>query len=77
MKPAKIGGVMAAMEPARAQDLTVLLAKRLKVSQAAAVAPQAPSGPVAAEAPPATDAPAAVDATPAEPAPEGAAQPNG
>ena len=29
MKPAKIGGIMAAMEPARAQDLTVMLALRL------------------------------------------------
>jgi flagellar motility protein MotE (MotC chaperone) len=35
MKPAKIGAVLAAMEPARAQDLTVLLARRLKVSQGA------------------------------------------
>lgn len=33
MKPAKIGAVLAAMEPARAQDLTVLLARRLKVTQ--------------------------------------------
>lgn len=33
MKPAKIGAIMAAMEPARAQDLTVLLAKRFKLSE--------------------------------------------
>ncbi len=33
MKPAKIGAVLAAMEAARAQDLTVLLARRLKVQQ--------------------------------------------
>lgn len=33
MKPAKIGAVMAAMEPARAQDLTVMLALRLNVAR--------------------------------------------
>jgi flagellar motility protein MotE (MotC chaperone) len=33
MKPAKIGPVMAAMEPARAQDLTVMLALRLNVAR--------------------------------------------
>lgn len=33
MKPAKIGAVLAAMEAARAQDLTVLLARRLKIQQ--------------------------------------------
>jgi flagellar motility protein MotE (MotC chaperone) len=37
MKPAKIGAVLAAMEPARAQDLTVLLARRLKVTQGGVV----------------------------------------
>lgn len=50
MKPNKIGPVMAAMEPARAQDLTVMLALRLNVarkpSETPAVAPQP------AEAPP-------------------------
>lgn len=44
MKPAKIGGIMAAMDAARAQDLTVMLALRLhlpkpQVSSSAASAP--------------------------------------
>lgn len=50
MKPAKIGAVMAAMEPARAQDLTVMLARRLslpKPQPAAALAPP-PLAPVSA-----------------------------
>jgi flagellar motility protein MotE (MotC chaperone) len=49
MKPAKIGAILAAMEPARAQDLTVLLAKRLKLNEAAAMAapPPAPAAPAA------------------------------
>ena len=46
MKPAKIGAVMAAMDPARAQDLTVMLAKRMSVAK-----------PVAAAAPPPVSAP--------------------
>lgn len=76
MKPAKIGAVMAAMEPARAQDLTVLLAKRMKLSQV--TTPTAlPATMPAAEAPLAPTAEAPVDATPAEPAQEGPAQPNG
>jgi flagellar motility protein MotE (MotC chaperone) len=33
MKPAKVGPVMAAMEPSRAQDLTVMLALRLNVAR--------------------------------------------
>lgn len=45
MKPAKIGAVLAAMEAARAQDLTVLLARRLKVSLNAPAAPAAPATP--------------------------------
>ena len=52
MKPAKIGAVMAAMEPARAQDLTVMLAKRLSLVRpqpAAALAPP-PLAPVSAPA---------------------------
>lgn len=78
MKPAKVGLVMAAMEPSRAQDLTVLLAKRLKVSQAAAaVTPPVPSAPPPSEVPSTAEAPAAVDATPAEPAPQAPAPPNG
>jgi flagellar motility protein MotE (MotC chaperone) len=55
MKPAKIGAVLAAMEAARAQDLTVLLARRLKIQQGsgaggadasggAAAAPAVPNG---------------------------------
>jgi flagellar motility protein MotE (MotC chaperone) len=75
MKPAKIGAVMAAMEPARAQDLTVLLAKRLKLSQVAPPAPPA-AAPVA-EAPTEAMPAGSVDATPPEPAPEVSAQPNG
>ena len=56
MKPAKIGAVLAAMDPARAQDLTVMLAKRMSVTKpVAAVAPAAVPAPVpapaAAEAP--------------------------
>lgn len=62
MKPAKIGSIMAAMEPARAQDLTVLLARRLKLSQAM---PAAPAMPPAAPAMP----------MPAADAPEGTAPP--
>lgn len=34
MKPAKIATILAAMDPPRAQDLTVMLAKRLKLSLA-------------------------------------------
>lgn len=49
MKPAKIGAVMAAMDPARAQDLTVMLAKRMSVTKpVAAVAPTPAAAPVAA-----------------------------
>jgi flagellar motility protein MotE (MotC chaperone) len=75
MKPVKIGAVMAAMEPARAQDLTVLLAKRLKLSQVAP--PVAPAAAPAAEAPAEAMPAGSVDATPPEPAPEASAQPNG
>jgi len=56
MKPAKIGAVMAAMEPARAQDLTVMLAKRLSLPRpqpAAALAPPPP--PLAPVSAPAAD----------------------
>lgn len=41
MKPAKIGGIMAAMEPTRAQDLTVMLALRLHLSKPAIAVPTA------------------------------------
>lgn len=64
MKPAKIGALMAAMEPQRAQELTVLLATRMKVAKAQALAapsvapPPPPVAPVAPE-------PAPIDATPA------------
>jgi flagellar motility protein MotE (MotC chaperone) len=61
MKPAKIGAVLAAMEPARAQDLTVLLARRLKVTlNAPAVPAETPAG-----------APAAVPASETPPPPNG------
>jgi flagellar motility protein MotE (MotC chaperone) len=43
MKPAKIGGIMAAMEPSRAQDLTVMLALRLQLPKPQAAAPAAPA----------------------------------
>lgn len=50
MKPAKIGAVLAAMEPSKAQDLTVMLALRLNVARPKAAAePQ----PVAQPLPPA------------------------
>jgi flagellar motility protein MotE (MotC chaperone) len=75
MKPVKIGAVMAAMEPARAQDLTVLLAKRLKLSQVAP--PAAPAVAPLAEAPAEAMPAGSVDATPPEPAPEASAPPNG
>ena len=54
MKPVKIGAVLAAMEPSKAQDLTVMLAKRMRLSQLTPVVP-----PVAAPAPPAPVEPAA------------------
>ncbi|MEQ1752899.1 MAG: hypothetical protein ABL973_02060 [Micropepsaceae bacterium] len=59
MKPTKVGGILAAMEPARAQDLTVLLAKRLKISQLAAPQPTSMAPlPVAAPVPgPVTNSP--------------------
>jgi flagellar motility protein MotE (MotC chaperone) len=47
MKPNKIGPVMAAMEPARAQDLTVMLALRLNVARKPAEAPVVAPQPVA------------------------------
>ena len=50
MKPNKIGPVMAAMEPARAQDLTVMLALRLNVARKPAEAPVV--APPPADAPP-------------------------
>lgn len=59
MKPAKIGGIMAAMEPARAQDLTVMLALRLNLPK-----PQAAIPPAATPAP-----------EPAEEQPQAAASP--
>lgn len=62
MKPAKIGAVLAAMEPARAQDLTVLLAKRLKPSLAQVPTPAAP---VPAPTPVLPPAPIAVEPQPA------------
>jgi flagellar motility protein MotE (MotC chaperone) len=57
MKPAKIGAVLAAMEAARAQDLTVLLARRLKVTLNSPAAPAVPA--VAAPASPGAEAPQA------------------
>ena len=75
MKPAKIGAVLAAMEAARAQDLTVLLAKRLKLSQVQP-APVAPAPQASAIELPAT--PAAAAAEPVGASDTGAAaSPNG
>lgn len=48
MKPNKIGPVMAAMEPARAQDLTVMLALRLNAARKPAEAPAVVPQPVTA-----------------------------
>jgi flagellar motility protein MotE (MotC chaperone) len=54
MKPAKIGAVMAAMDPARAQELTVMLATRMNLARPAeqAVPATAPTPPPAPEAQP-------------------------
>ena len=72
MKPAKIGAVLAAMEPSKAQDLTVMLAKRMRLSQLTpvlpSVAPPAPPAPVEPEAEADTSEAPAVPPT----APEGA-----
>ena len=76
MKPAKIGAILAAMEPARAQDLTVLLAKRLKLNDAAALASPPPVGP--APMPPQADAGASATPGAASPPPAAApGSPNG
>lgn len=61
MKPAKIGAVMAAMEPQRAQELTVLLATRMKVAR---TQPTAPPGPAPVAAPQAAAAEATAPASP-------------
>ena len=55
MKPAKIGAVMAAMDPAKAQELTVMLALRLNLqrSRPAPAASAAPAAGAAAGPPPA------------------------
>lgn len=70
MKPAKIGAVMAAMEPGRAQDLTVMLALRLNVQRSR---PQ----PVSAVAPPVQSAPEMPSATVPTEQPAAAAAPHG
>ena len=49
MKPAKIGAVLAAMDPARAQDLTVMLARRLSLPKPQPVAAAPMPEPVAPE----------------------------
>lgn len=48
MKPAKIGAVMAAMDPARAQELTVMLALRLNVQRQRTGEPAAAPAPALA-----------------------------
>jgi flagellar motility protein MotE (MotC chaperone) len=60
MKPAKISGIMAAMDAARAQDLTVMLALRLHLPKPQVSSPAAASAPVpvpAAEQPQAAAGP--------------------
>ncbi len=73
MKPVKIGAVLAAMEPSKAQDLTVMLAKRMRLSQltpvAPPVAPPAPPVPVEPEAEAHTSEAPAEDKPAAEAAP--------
>ncbi len=73
MKPAKIGAVLAAMDPSRAQDLTVLLAKRMKLSQLKPVVLPVPPPPVAANVPEDVVGPDAAHL--GEPAHSGAAAP--
>ncbi len=62
MKPAKIAAVLAAMEPARAQELTVLLATRMKIAKAMIAPEPAPAAPAPVTAP-VPIAPVAADAT--------------
>jgi len=58
MKPQKIGAVMAAMEPSKAQDLTVMLALRLNLQRQRQLEPApAPPPAVPAATAPATPAP--------------------
>lgn len=57
MKPQKIGAVMAAMEPSKAQDLTVMLALRLNVQRQRQLEPAPAAQPTPAAAVPATPAP--------------------
>jgi len=65
MKPAKIGAVMAAMDPVRAQELTVMLATRMNLSKPAAMqmAPAA-AAPMPAPTPEAQPQAAAAAAAP-------------
>ena len=73
MKPAKVGAILAAMDPAKAQELTALLASRLILPEPQRVAASAPvpSAPAAAAPTPvsAPEAPAAVAPPPATPTP--------
>jgi flagellar motility protein MotE (MotC chaperone) len=52
MKPQKIGAVMAAMEPSKAQDLTVMLALRLNVQRQRQLEPASAAQPAPAAAAP-------------------------
>lgn len=63
MKPAKVAGVLAAMEPVKAQELTVLLATRLNshAGQGAAKADPSPQAPAASAPAPATPPAAPTD----------------
>jgi flagellar motility protein MotE (MotC chaperone) len=62
LKPAKIGGIMAAMESARAQDLTVMLALRLHMPR-----PQAALSPAPTPAPEPVEEQPQAAASPPEP----------
>lgn len=62
MKPAKIAAILAAMDAPRAQDLTVMLAKRLKLSQANPAPAISEPAPAAVE--PSAEPEPSVDAAP-------------
>ncbi|HAH11481.1 MAG TPA: hypothetical protein DCL48_15415 [Alphaproteobacteria bacterium] len=78
MKPAKLGSVMALMDAVKAQDLTVMLAKRLDINKAqidglaqaakSAAEPEGPTVPPAEPTPVPLPSPAPVAPAPAQPA---------
>jgi flagellar motility protein MotE (MotC chaperone) len=68
MKPAKVGAILAAMDPVKAQELTALLANRLILPEPQPIAPAATSAA-------ATPSPAAMPPLPAAPSTEQAVTP--